>query len=37
MNSADLLRIDLDGVYIILPSLIDALEIVLTYKDVKLQ
>lgn len=36
MNSADLFRLDLDGVRVLLPSFISALEIVLPDKDLKL-
>lgn len=36
MNSADLFRLDLDGVRILLPAFISALEIVLPDKDLKL-
>lgn len=36
MNSADLFRLDLDGVRVLLPAFISALEIVLPDKDFKL-
>ncbi|KAJ9585303.1 hypothetical protein L9F63_002888 [Diploptera punctata] len=35
MNSADLFRLDLDGVQVLLPHVIDALEIVLPEKELK--
>ncbi|RZF35527.1 hypothetical protein LSTR_LSTR010218 [Laodelphax striatellus] len=37
VNSPDLLRLDLDGIQILVPSLIDALEIVLPEKDLNLK
>lgn len=37
MNSSDLFRVDLDGVRILLPSFISALEIVLPDRDLKLK
>jgi len=37
LYSADLLRVDLDGVYTLLPSIIDALETVLTNKDMRVR
>lgn len=36
MNSCDLFRLDLDGVNILLPSFINALEVVLPVKDLKI-
>lgn len=36
MNSSDLYRLDLDGVRVLLPAFINALEIVLPDKDLKL-
>ncbi|XP_073825988.1 ral GTPase-activating protein subunit beta isoform X9 [Musca autumnalis] len=37
LNSADLFRLDLDGVHVLLPSFISALEIVLPAKDLKIK
>lgn len=37
LNSSDLFRLDLDGVQILIPSVISALEIVLPEKDLKLK
>ncbi|XP_061400512.1 ral GTPase-activating protein subunit beta [Musca vetustissima] len=37
LNSADLFRLDLDGVHVLLPSFIAALEIVLPAKDLKIK
>lgn len=37
VNSTDLLRLDLDGVQMLVPSIIEALEIVLPDKDLKLR
>ena len=37
LYSADLLRVDLDGVCTLLPSIIDALETVLASKDVRVR
>lgn len=37
LNSADLFRLDLDGVQVLLPYVIDALEEVLPEKEVKLK
>ncbi|XP_033610459.1 ral GTPase-activating protein subunit beta isoform X8 [Cryptotermes secundus] len=37
LNSADLFRLDLDGVQVLLPHFIDALEIVLPEKELKLK
>lgn len=36
-NSADLFRIDLDGVQVLLPAFISALELVLSEKDLKMR
>lgn len=37
VNSMDLLRLDLDGVQMLVPCIIEALEIVLPDKDLKLK
>ncbi|XP_037828192.1 ral GTPase-activating protein subunit beta isoform X6 [Lucilia sericata] len=37
LNSADLFRLDLDGIHVLLPSFIAALEIVLPAKDLKIK
>ena len=37
LHSADLLRIDLDGAFILLPAIVDALELVLPSRDVKIR
>lgn len=37
VNSADLLRLDLDGVQLLVPSIVEALEVVLPDKDLKLK
>jgi hypothetical protein len=37
LNSADLFRLDLDGVQVLVPHVIDALEIVLPEKELKLK
>lgn len=37
LNSADLFRLDLDGIYVLIPVFISALEIVLPDKDLKIK
>jgi hypothetical protein len=37
MNSTDLFRLDLDGVQVLVPYVIDALEIVLPEKELRLR
>ena len=37
LYSADLLRVDLDGIFTLLPSIVDALEVVLPLRDTKIK
>lgn len=36
-HSADLFRVNLDGVYTLIPSFVDALEVILISKDLKVR